>query len=112
MIYNGKKESKAGLKKPQGQNRDVGNIKMWGLLKVGVQFGGGGSRWGIGMMRFQSMGKIGKKNLSKLKPTSSLKIFTEGAVTMEAGSLFLYFTTLTEKADPLLRWWLVPWSTW
>ncbi len=27
---------------------------------------------------------------------------------MEAGSLFQYFTTLTEKADPLLRWWLIP----
>ncbi len=36
---------------------------------------------------------------------------TEGAVTTEAGSLFQYFTTLPEKADPLLRRWLVPWTT-
>ncbi len=27
-----------------------------------------------------------------------LKIFTEGAVTTEVGSLFQYFTTITEKA--------------
>ncbi len=39
------------------------------------------------------------------------KTSTEGAVTTEAGSLFQYFTTLTEKADPLLRRWLVPWTT-
>ncbi len=32
-----------------------------------------------------------------------LKPLTEGAVTTEAGSLFQYFTTLTESADPLLR---------
>ncbi len=29
----------------------------------------------------------------------------------EAGSLFQYFTVLTEKADALLRRWLVNWST-
>ncbi len=32
-----------------------------------------------------------------------LKTLTEGAATAEAGSLFPYFTTLTENADPLLR---------
>ncbi len=32
-----------------------------------------------------------------------LKTLTEGAVTTEAGSLFQYFTTLIENADPLLR---------
>ncbi len=36
---------------------------------------------------------------------------TEGAVTMESGNIFPYFTILTEKADPLLRRWLAPWST-
>ncbi len=36
-----------------------------------------------------------------------LENLTEGAVTAKAGSLFQYFTNLTEKADPLLRWWLV-----
>ncbi len=33
---------------------------------------------------------------------------TEGAVATEAGSLFQYFTNLTENADPLLRRWLAP----
>ncbi len=37
-----------------------------------------------------------------------LKILTEGAVTTEAGSLYQYFTTLTENDDPLLWRWLVP----
>ncbi len=39
-----------------------------------------------------------------------LKILTEGAVTTEAGSLFQYFTTLTEKAQSLPRRWLAPWG--
>ncbi len=43
--------------------------------------------------------------------TIFMKTLTEGAVTTEAGSLFQYFTALTEKADPLLRQWLAPWST-
>ncbi len=30
---------------------------------------------------------------------------------MEAGGLFQYFATLTEKADPLFQRWLLPWST-
>ncbi len=30
---------------------------------------------------------------------------------LTAGSLFQYFTALTEKTDPLLRWWLAPSST-
>ncbi len=40
-----------------------------------------------------------------------LEYLNEGAVTTEGGSLFQYFTTLTEKADSLLRRWLSPWST-
>ncbi len=36
--------------------------------------------------------------LSKLSPTLSLKILPEGAVKTEAGSLFKYFTDLTDKA--------------
>ncbi len=75
----------------------------------GVQVG----RWGGGRekggMSVQSMGEMGKDFLQ----TSSnrfLKTLTEGAVTTEAGSLFQYFTTLTENADPLLRRWLAPWN--
>ncbi len=49
---------------------------------------------GIGEMRFQSAGKMGKE------------ILTEGTVATEAGSVCQYFTTPTEKADPLLRRWL------
>ncbi len=33
-----------------------------------------------------------------------LKILTEGAGMTEAESTFQYFSTLTEKADPLLQW--------
>ncbi len=40
-----------------------------------------------------------------------LKVLTERAVTAEAGSLFQYFTTLTEKVDALFRRWPLPWST-
>ncbi len=40
-----------------------------------------------------------------------LKTLTEGSVTTEDGSLFQYFTTLTENANPLLRRWLASWST-
>ncbi len=38
-----------------------------------------------------------------------LKPLTEGAVTTEAGSLFQFFTTIIENADPLLRRWLAAW---
>ncbi len=31
-------------------------------------------------------------------------------VTKKASSLFRHFTTITEKANPFLRWWLLPWS--
>ncbi len=34
-------------------------------------------------------------------PNLFLKILKEEAVTPEAGALFQYFTTLTEKANPL-----------
>ncbi len=57
------------------------------------------SQWG-------RMGKISVQTASKL----FLKTLTEGAVTTEAGSLFQYFTLLTENADPLLRRRLAPWS--
>ncbi len=52
-------------------------------------------------------GADGEKLLSNL----FLKMLTEGAITTEAGNVFQYFTTLTEKADPLLWRWLVQWST-
>ncbi len=72
----------------------------------GVQVGRGGGEVGV----FSQWGRWGKTSVQ----TSSnrfLKTLTEGVVTTEAGSLFQYFTTLTENADPLLRRWLAPWST-
>ncbi len=47
------------------------------------------------------MSKMGKDFCPNfLQPL--LEHLEEGAVTTEAGSLFQYFTTLTEKADPFL----------
>ncbi len=61
----------------------------------------GGSR-GKGVVSVQSMGEVGKDFCPNfLQPF--LEKLTEGAVTMEAASLFQYFTILTENADPLLR---------
>ncbi len=57
-----------------------------------VQEGGGVGQW-VGECSVNWGG--GERLPSKLPPTVS--------VTTKAGSLFLYFTTLTEKADPLLR---------
>ncbi len=56
------------------------------------------------------MSKMGK-NSAHTFSNLSLKILTEGAVATEAGCLFQYFATLTEKLGPLLWWWLVHWST-
>ncbi len=72
--------------------------------------GKGGSRAKGGGWVFSQWGRWGKTSVQ----TSSnrfLKTLTEGAVTTEAGSLFQYFTTLTENTDPLLRRRLAPWST-
>ncbi len=63
----------------------------------GVQVG-----WGRGVGKMGRWGKTPVQTFSNLL----LKTLTEGAVTTEAGSLFQYFTTLTENADPLLRRWL------
>ncbi len=57
-----------------------------------------------GRVSVQSVGEMGKNAIR------FLKTLTEGAGTTEAGSLFQYFTTLTENAGPLLRRWLAPWS--
>ncbi len=57
-------------------------------------------------MKFQSMRKIGK-NFCPNFPHPLLENLTEETVTAKGGILFQYFTNLTEKADPLLRWWLV-----
>ncbi len=65
---------------------------------------------GLGGMSVQSMGEMGKISVQTFS-NLFLKNLTEGAVTTEAGSLFQYFTTLTENAGPLLRRWLAPWST-
>ncbi len=40
-----------------------------------------------------------------------LEMLTEVAVTTEAGGFFQYFKTLTENSDPILRRWLLPWSS-
>ncbi len=77
----------------------------------GVQVGRG---WGVGesgvWVSVQSMG-IWEKTSVQTFSNRFLKALTEGAVTTEAGTLFQYFTTITENADPLLRRWLAPWST-
>ncbi len=68
----------------------------------GVQVGRG-----VGV---QSMGELGKTSV-QIFSNRFWKTLTEGAVTTETGSLFQYFTTFTDYADPLLRRWLAPWST-
>ncbi len=73
-------------------------------------WGYGGGLGQMGWVCVQSMGEMGKGFCPKLS-IRFLKTLTEGAVTMEAGTLFQYFTNLTENADPLLRRWLAPWST-
>ncbi len=67
-----------------------------GGVEVGRGKGGGGvfSQW--------------RKTSVQTFSNRFLKTLTKGAVTTEAGSLFQYFTTLTENADPLLRRWLAP----
>ncbi len=64
----------------------------------------GGVQVGRGVS-VQSMGQMGKNFCPNF-----LQPFLEGVVKTEAGSLFQYFTTLAENADPLLRRWLAPWS--
>ncbi len=68
--------------------------------------GKGGERVGV----FSQWGRWGKISVQTFSD-HFMKTLTEEAVTTEAGSLFQCFTTLTENADPLLRWWLAPWST-
>ncbi len=73
------------------------------MLMGGVQLGWEGQR-------IEEMGVKPIRGMTTIQTFSNLflNILTAGAVTTEAGSLFQYFTTLTEKADPLLRQWLVP----
>ncbi len=52
----------------------------------------------------------GERLLFKHYPAVFLKTLTEGSVATEAQNLFQYFTTLIEKADPLLRRRLAPQS--
>ncbi len=79
----------------------------------GVQVGWGGVgkwpewEWGLMCSQWGRWGKTSVQTLSGL----FLKTITEGALTTETGSLFQYFTTLIENADPLLRWCLALWST-
>ncbi len=70
----------------------------------GVLLGRGGGRV------FSQWGRRGKTSVQTFS-SRLFKKLTEGDVTTEAGSLFQYFTTLTENADPFRRRWLAPWST-
>ncbi len=54
---------------------------------------GGEEKWGD---EFSVNGGDGERLLSR-------KLLTEGSATTETGSIFQYFTTLTENADPLIR---------
>ncbi len=73
---------------------------MWG--------GGGVGEWGNKCsVNGGRWGRISVQNFFNLY----LEILTEGAATTEIGSLFQYFTTLAENADPLFLRWLAPWST-
>ncbi len=63
--------------------------------------GMGGGGYGDGEMCVQSIGEMGKDFYANF-----LQPFLENI-----GSLFQYFTTLTENAGPLLRRWLAPWRT-
>ncbi len=47
-------------------------------------------------------GRWGKTSVHTLS-SLFLKILREGAVATEPGSVLLYFTTLTEKADPTIE---------
>ncbi len=67
---------------------------------VQVERGGVGT-WGVGVS-VQSMGRWGKTSVQTFS-NPFLKKLTEEAVTTEAGSLFQYFTTFIENANPLLR---------
>ncbi len=60
-----------------------------------------------GWLSVPSMGEIGKGLCPNL-----LRPFLENIDrrSLTAGSLFQFFTTLIENADPLLRRWLAPWS--
>ncbi len=66
-----------------------------------VQVRLGGSRE-MGKWVFNQWGRWGKTSVQTFS-NLFLKTLTEEAVTMEAGSLFQYFTTLTENADSLRR---------
>ncbi len=54
----------------------------------------------------QPIGEMGKDFCPNF-----LNPFLENTVTTEAGSLFQYFTTLIENANPLLWRWLAPLRT-
>ncbi len=68
----------------------------------------GGSRE-MGKWVFSKWGRWGKASVQTFS-NLFLKAFLK-AVTTAAGSLFHYFTNLTESADPFVWRWLVPWST-
>ncbi len=72
------------------------------MITVNGWCAGGRGEQGNGEMSFQSMGEMGKTSVQTFSKLFS-KTLTEGAVTAEAGSLFRYVITLTEKAGNLLR---------
>ncbi len=51
----------------------------------------------------EELGNLGDERRRKIPLDFFFTIIAEGAVRTEAGSLFAYFATLTEKGDPLLR---------
>ncbi len=55
-----------------------------------------------GEMSVQSMEEMGKTSVQTF-PNLFLKILTEGTLTMEAGSLFQYFATLTGNEETPLQ---------
>ncbi len=68
--------------------------------------GGEGGVRSLGRCVLSQWGKTSVQTFSN----RFLKTLKEGAVTTEAGSLYQYFSTLTENTDPLLRRLLAPWS--
>ncbi len=84
-----KKQATTGLKKLNGQNRELGNIEMLGV-DGWIEGRGEGE---IGEMRFQSMWKMGKDFCPHFIQHYLNNMNKEG--------LFQYLTAPTEKADPL-----------
>ncbi len=107
MIYKSKKQATTGLWKPLGQNWEWGSNEKWWLLIGGVQVWGGVRVLSINVFsQWKRWAKTSVHTFSNL----TLKIWTEPAVTTEAGGVLQRLKTPSETADPLLSRWFVPWS--